>query len=455
MTARWLQAGIAAALFLVALVVLSAEAASAGFEADEADYVATSRYFGYLFLQHDVRREEWGSNHWTRTQPPLTRYIVGVWLTARGYDLEKLNQPYVSTASSFEVNRQKGRVPTDDVLAAARQPMVLLGAAAIALLYPLGVLLAGSTAGPLGASAPGLLAVALALTSSFLRYTLVHAWAEAPIACFLLLSACLAAYGARHLATGGSIARWGGGLGLALGLASATKLTGLVGLPIVALAAVFALVMRPGHRSPPPLPRTGEGVGGRGPGQDLLGARGVVAGSAVAVVVALAVFVGLNPYLWRGPVSGMAGMLDERQREMTEQQEQWPEFAVYGAGDRLWQTAVGSTRVGPWGEQPLAASVVGLAFGALGLAAAVRRAWPDPLDRLAVLTLVAWLAVYTVAILAGLKLSYPRYFLPSCLLLLPFCGTGAAIILHAVARQLQRARQPRHGGNPPFAPAAR
>src|SRR5215218_583174 len=87
-------------IFLLALVVLGVKASGAPFEADEADYVATSRYFGYLVLQHDVTRKEWGSNHWTRTQPPMTRYIVGMWLTAYGYDLETMNQPYVSTASS-------------------------------------------------------------------------------------------------------------------------------------------------------------------------------------------------------------------------------------------------------------------------------------------------------------------------------------------------------------------
>jgi hypothetical protein len=143
----WRHAAVAVAIFLTSLVVLGFEASSAGFEADESDYVATSRYFGYLFLQGNVTRKEWDGNHWTRTQPPLTRYIVGAWLTGYGYDLEKMNQPYVSTASSFEVNRQKGRVPTDEVLARARQPMVLLGAAAIALLYPLGLLLGGPVAG--------------------------------------------------------------------------------------------------------------------------------------------------------------------------------------------------------------------------------------------------------------------------------------------------------------------
>src|SRR4249919_3393328 len=113
----WRHVAATVAIFLLAVAVLGFEAAGSGFEADEADYVATSRYFGYLFLQRDVSRKEWDGNHWTRTQPPLTRYVVGAWLTGYGYDLEKMNQPYVSTASSFEINRQKGRVPADEVLA--------------------------------------------------------------------------------------------------------------------------------------------------------------------------------------------------------------------------------------------------------------------------------------------------------------------------------------------------
>jgi hypothetical protein len=43
--------------------------------------------------------------------------------------------------------------------------------------------------------------------------------------------------------------------------------------------------------------------------------------------------------------------------------------------------------------------------------------------------LTAWLIGYTAAIVAGLGLSYPRYFLPACLLLLPFMGAGLAYLL--------------------------
>ena len=79
-----LRVALSVTVFALSVLVLGIEAAAAGFEADEADYVATSRYFGYLFLQGDVARKEWDSNHWTRTQPPLTAPAGAPGLTAWG-----------------------------------------------------------------------------------------------------------------------------------------------------------------------------------------------------------------------------------------------------------------------------------------------------------------------------------------------------------------------------------
>jgi len=404
-----LHLAVTLGIFVLSLLVLGFEASGSPFEADEADYVATSRYFGYLVLQHDVGRNEWGSNHWTRTQPPLTRYVVGAWLTALGYDLEKLNQPYVSTASSFEVNRQKGRVPTDDVLARSRQPMVLLGAASIALLYPLGLVLGGPLAGA-GAAL-------LALASPFVRYTLVHTWAEAPLACFLALAALLAALGTpRAYQRRPRAWRWAVALGLALGLASATKLTGLVGLvPVAAMGAGLAL--RSWRRR-----------------SDVQAARAVVGWTALAACIALAVFVAVNPYLWRDPLGGFAGMLEERRDEMAFQQDQWPEYAVTGWAERPWLTVTGSLQVGPLAETPLAV-LVNLPLLAVGLAALARRLRDGRLS-LAAGALLAWAAVYGVAIVAGLGLKYPRYFMPTTLLLLPIVGLGLAVVLRAIWTRL-------------------
>jgi hypothetical protein len=405
------QVAVTIAVFLVSLVVLGYEAGESPFEADEADYVATSRYFGYLFLQHDVSRKEWESNHWTRTQPPLTRYIVGAWLTARGYDLEKLNQPYVSTASSYEVNRQKGRVPSDDVLARSRQPMVLLAAGAIALLYPLGVLLGGPVA--------GLSAVALALSSGFVRYTLVHTWAEAPLAFFLLLSVLLAAAGMPRVLAGKRPLVWAVCLGVALGLAAATKLTGLAGVIIV----------------------VGSGAGLAGwvwwRQRDARAARWIVAWTALTAGVALVLFVAVNPYLWRGPLNGLAGMIEERRDEMAFQQNQWPEYAVNGWIERPWLTLAGSLQVGPGAETPLAVLVnlPLLVIGAAALAERARRRQISP----SVGLLLIWTGAYLVVIVLGLGLKYPRYFMPTTLLLLPFVGLGLEQFCLCVWRRVPRA----------------
>lgn len=411
----WRHALATLGVFLVALAVLSIEASSAGFEADEADYVATSRYFGYLFLQRDVSRKEWGSNHWTRTQPPLTRYVIGAWLTGYGYDLETMNQPYVSTASSYEVNVQKGRVPTDDVLARARQPMVLLGAGAIALLYLLGLLLGGPVA--------GLAAVALALSSPFLRYTFVHAWAEAPLSYFLLLAALLASLGARRVQAGVDWLWWGLGLGVVLGLASATKLTGIVGILIVlGVAAILAALRWRAEGRP--------------------AARRAVLWAGCAAAVAVVLMVALNPYLWRGPISGFAGMIEERRTEMADQQQQWPEFAVLDVRDRPWLMAVGTTRFGPWAEMPALAVPLGLGFAALGLWALRGRLSPRAPEPTAAM-LLAWLSGYALAIFGGLGLSYPRYFLPACLLLLPLTGAGVVAAVGYLTALVRPARAPR------------
>ncbi len=416
------------AIFAVAAVVLLSEASQASFEGDEADYIATSRYFSYLFLERDPTREEWGDNHWTRTQPPLTRYVLGAWLTVRGHDLAALNQPYVSTASSVEVNRRKGRVPDDQALAHAREPMAVLGAAAIALLYPLGVLFGGPLAG--GAAA------LLALSSPFVRYTLVHAWAEPPLACFLTLSALLAAIGARRMVAGPRAAEWLGWslwLGIALGLACSAKLTGFVGMLATLGWGVGAALATPTVGARHAVPSC-QGAASSAPTRTRR-ARPLLGWALLSASIGLALFVALNPYLWRGPVQGVQAMLRERAEEMAVQQRLWPEYAVLDPRDRPGLTVAGSMRFGPWAETA-ASTPIGLAFMGVGLVQLLllaRAHTPPPGGWPAVSTLLLWLAGYAVAISGGLGLSYPRYFLPTCLLVLPAAGLAVA---RAISYQL-------------------
>jgi hypothetical protein len=209
-------------------------------------------------------------------------------------------------------------------------------------------------------------------------------------------------------------------LGLALGLAAATKLTGLVGLvPLAGAAGMLTLLhCRRQH--------------------ELGVVRARAAWTVVAAVIPRAVFVAVNPYLWPDPIGGLGGMLAERRDEMAFQQDQWPEYAVTGWAERPWLTVSGSLQLGPLAEvsaDTLAPVLMGLPLLVVGLAALYRRAGQGQL-RAPAISLLVWAACYAVMIVAGLGLKYPRYFMPSTLLLLPIVGLGAAVLARAVWTRL-------------------
>jgi hypothetical protein len=162
--------------------------------------------------------------------------------------------------------------------------------------------------------------------------------------------------------------------------------------------------------------------------RDTSAVRRIAAWAGLAAASALILVVAVNPFLWRGPVAGLVSMIEQRREEMAFQQEQWPEFAVQNVADRPWLMAVGMTRVGPWGDLPAVAVVMGFGLIAIGLWS-LRRQLSPLTGSPATLMLLAWLGGYTVAIFGGLGLSYPRYFLPACLLLLPLMGTGLGYVL--------------------------
>src|SRR5437016_5208386 len=104
---------------VVSFWVFSSAATTTRFHLDESGALWQSRYFSYLFLERDLTKPEWGDNFVTHTQPMLTRYILGGWLWAHGYDLFKMPRPYVWD-KSLEDNRVTGRVPGEALLRQAR-----------------------------------------------------------------------------------------------------------------------------------------------------------------------------------------------------------------------------------------------------------------------------------------------------------------------------------------------
>ena len=96
------------ALFAWAFAVFDAARSVVGFHPDESAKIATSRYFGYLFLEGDLDHEAWAGGYFSLTTPPGFRYVLGAGLWLQGHDLGTLNQPY-HFSETVEQNRREGR----------------------------------------------------------------------------------------------------------------------------------------------------------------------------------------------------------------------------------------------------------------------------------------------------------------------------------------------------------
>jgi hypothetical protein len=412
---------LTAGLLVGALWVFRAEAARIPIQGDESRYLWRARYFDYLFVQHDLGRAEWGDNHWTHTQPMLANYLVGGWLWLRGYNLDGLMADY-DWSKSWGTNNREGRAPGPTVLQEARTPMILLATSVIALLYLLGRALGGPIA--------GFTAALLALGSPLARENLVQVRSEAPFAAFLLLSLLLAVLGTRRGRQGGLPLQWAALAGLTLGLGLAAKLTAVLSLGAVAVwaAVVLLLALLP--------------IRPMGFRQRLGRAWTAGRGWALALVVALGVFVLSNPHLYPDPLRHTGHLFDRRAQEMQVQRQQHPEAALDNPLDRLGYLLHGSlirwTLTG--------ANGVGLALllAATGVALLLTRTWRGwhhtgwpPAEALVLLTVL----IYAGGVSAGLALAYARYLLPSLLLGALLSGLGAAGLAAWVALTQARLRR--------------
>jgi hypothetical protein len=87
---RWLLE-IALVLAVVAAAVPAFARAQAKQDGDEAFWIGSSSFYLTLFVRHDLSAEGWPDGYLTRTQPMIVRYLLGGWLTARGYNVTAAN----------------------------------------------------------------------------------------------------------------------------------------------------------------------------------------------------------------------------------------------------------------------------------------------------------------------------------------------------------------------------
>ena len=423
----------AVALLVIALVAFGLGVARqpwAGFNPDESRWISRAHYLRDLA---DPFGPTWQDGYMMRGQPPLGSVMTGLGLVLQGRDLET-NGPWdfsIPGAEGWQHNIDVGNFPTPDDLAAARRTNAALVGLTAVVLALVGFRLSGRVA---GVAAGGLVAV-----HPFSAYLGSIATADALLGLLVALAALAAIALASRPTWPRALA-----LGVLLGLGGGVKLSPL--FVAVPLAGLGGLLLAARRRRDGRWPRPADDVLAWG----LLGTP----------LVAAAVFVATNPYLWPDPVGRTANLFAFRTAEMAAQSHDWPVMAVPTRAEALHRVGVNfgerfsilgglAQRAGlPGGTRPpeieLLAAVAGLlCFAALALVGGPRGA--------AGLALVV-LGGQTAVTLLGMRSEFDRYHVPMLLLGAVAVGLLAAALpgcARAGRRALTTARpDPRRGERP-------
>ena len=266
------------------------------FHPDESQWIATSYAF-QAWIGGDFSARVWDDSYWTRTQPPVTRYLIAIgWLTG-GYDIRDLNTPWI-WGFDEATNLARGALPSPGLLWWSRLPMAVLAAVSALALF---VLVTEST----GRFA-GYIFLILFAYNHFFLYALRRAMSEAPLLVCLtltMLTGCSAVRSWQQVCGNARaslrpftqpLLRFAL-MGLLSGIATAAKLNGaLAVLFSIALVALLATRTRDFSRV----------------------LRVAVVGCSAIVIIASAagVFVACNPYLYPNVPARSMAMFRQRLR---------------------------------------------------------------------------------------------------------------------------------------------
>ena len=388
---RWLEAGVI--VCLLGLIYLP-HIDTVPFHGDESSRIASSASFE-AFIQGDFDSPLWEESYWTLTQPPLSRYVIGIGRSVGGYEPSDLNRHW-NWSLDDAANIKRGSLPDPGLLWWSRLPMAILTVLAGLSLFYLARALAGAVA--------GYVALLLYASSVYLRQTLLVAMGEAPLLVCLLLAALIAVWALPHWEE--AVARRPihllrlrplAGLllvGVWSGLAGAAKLNGLAGAA-AGLALVTAISLTQ-------------------PGAISLKSRlaALILGGAILTGAALGAFVAVNPFLYPAPVERAIAMADHRVTEMQEQYEAIPPSRITDPAmrlsllsERVFQTHAAWTFTG---ARPLniGLTLLGLAYL---LMKAWRWLWRRQTSGAATVTLAFGAVTAGPALLT--PLDWPRYYL--------------------------------------------
>ncbi len=302
-------------LYIVALALyILAGTSIVPFHGDESTQVYMSRDYAYQFMERDLSRVRYSDPPLSAQEQDLrllngtvNKYLIGLAWHLGGYTLADINEQW-DWGADWNYNQTTGHAPAPELLVVARLPSALLLAGGAALMFALGWALGGRPVAYL-ASAYYALNPALLLNGR-------RAMMEGSLVFFALAVVVAAIWVLRNKAS-----QWDARdradvpagrpdnaffflstlfLGIWAGLALASKHTA-----IFTVAAVFAACVV--YRSVSYISRRREGAKARSEG------LAPILRLCVSAVIALLVFLALNPAWWDDPAARLVQVLERRQ----------------------------------------------------------------------------------------------------------------------------------------------
>jgi hypothetical protein len=313
--AQWLELCLVVG---VLLAVFCAGIQGVSFHPDESQWIATSQVFE-AFLTGDFSSPLWEESHWTLTQPPVTRYIIGGGRRAGGYRWADLNVAW-SWQMDTEANIARDAMPSPGLLWWSRLSMAILAVVCGLILFKLVRAFAGRLA--------GYIMLLLFVASPYLSYNLGRAMSEAPMLAFVLLAIFAGAQAlnswqraaADDVKSVRAFVRplgWVIVMSVLCGLAGATKLNGLLTVPAALMLCVLAPVAQKGD-----VPASTR-------------ACFMIVACVLVLLVAVGTFVALNPYLYPDVWGHTVNMFQYRLQEMQTQEAAFPTYRIQGLDMRI------------------------------------------------------------------------------------------------------------------------
>ena len=404
---RWWVTIAAVVIFLISFWANLSYVHATLFHPDESRWINRAHYLTDLKNPLGI---EWGDRYLLRGQPPVGSYVTAIGLLLQGQDTVT-NEPFDFTKGNerntvWEAGHNA--IPTSDDLLAARRTNAFIGALVSALML---IILARITS-----LIGGMIGAVFVLLNDLVHYLSSTALSDATLALIICLSALVLMQMVERPGWGKTVV-----LGVLLGLGMGAKLS-----PIIlagGLAGIgFAFLLRPWLRR---IPYVGRLVDHLAAGAEARADR--LAWMLLSLpAITVATFVALYPYVWSAPYERTRILFDFRATEMASQSRIWPNLAVTGRLDAfrtLWrvfqQEYPTSGRffdwVSGWSGLPTVPNI-DVVLAGIGLTWAI-----VVVLRQGVVTPLAFAFVIfggqALAIVAGLRVDFNRYYLPIVLFL--------------------------------------